>query len=51
MPGEKWQLRVNGHKVVGSVDDILYEFCHQEPAIAYWAAKGRIENIQDVELD
>lgn len=51
MLGEKWQLRLNSHKVVGPVDDILYKFCHKEAIVAYWVSKGPIAGPGTPELD
>jgi hypothetical protein len=41
MPGETWQLRLGGDKVVGRIDDLVYDHCHKEAIIEYWISKGR----------
>jgi len=42
MPGENWQMRINGHKIVGAIDDLLYDHCHRVETVHYWESKGRI---------
>ena len=42
MPGEMWQIKINETKLIGRLDDVLYEHCHKDQIIQYWISKGRI---------
>ena len=42
MPGEMWQIKINETKMIGRLDDVLYEHCHKDEIIQYWISKGRI---------
>ena len=51
MPGEKWQLHISGHKIVGKVYEILYDHCHRDKKIEYWKSKGRIIEVPEIDID
>ncbi len=49
MPGEAWQLHINGGKVIGRADSLLYDHCHKDGSIQYWIDNGRIiEGSEDI---
>ena len=41
MPGETWQVHLGDEKLVGRVDDFLYDHCHRTEILEYWVQKGR----------
>ena len=42
MPGEAWQLKINGENIVGRFDLCMYEHCHKKETINYWISQGQI---------
>ena len=47
MPGEAWQLQINGEKIVGRFDLFMYEHCHKKDTIDYWISQGRIARTEE----
>ena len=51
MPGETWQVRINGEKLVGRLDSVLYEHCHRKEIVDYWISKGRVTEGEEDNID
>ena len=45
LEGEMWTLRVQGHKVSGRADEVIYDHIHGEAMFARWERKGRFQSL------
>lgn len=43
--------KINGNKLVGKIDYVLYEHCHKDEIVSYWVAKGRLVETAELSID